>query len=365
MKFECVLERLINSVSLSEKIVGKKESLPVLSCVLIEVGDSINLKATNLETALEMKIEGSPIKKGKIAVPAHIFLQTLQSTKGDKITIEDEDGNLKIQSKGGETTIKSISTEEFPSFSEPKNKNEYIINKDVFVNGVQGVSYASSQSMIRPELASVYISYDDGKLTFVSTDSFRLAEKKINTKIKNNIPETLIPTKNALEIVGIISNLDEEDIHISFDDSQIGISCKNTKIISRIIDGNFPNYNEIIPKSFITEATLLKDDLLTVLKKTRVFSGVSQQISFHVYPKKKVFSITARNADVGEMSDTLEAAVSGDDIDIHFNLNYIQDCIQSLKTDSITLQFAGEGKPLVIKSVSDQYFTYLVMPLNK
>ena len=365
MKFECTVKKLVDSVSLSEKIVGKKESLPVLSCVVIDVSNEIILKSTNLETALELKVDGNVVKKGIIAVPAHIFLQTLQSTKGEKIILEKDDENLKIQSKGGETVIKAIPAEEFPTFSSPKSKNTYNIKKEVFVNGVQSVAYASSQSMIRPELASIYMYYSDGKYIFVATDSFRLAEKKFTAALKNEISDTLIPTKNALEIVNIIQSVDDDAIEVVFDESQIGVSCSNIRIVSRIIDGTFPNYTEIIPKSFVSEATLLKEELLNILKKTRVFSGASQQISFHMYPKKKIFSVTARNADVGEMSDTIEAAVSGDDIDIHFNLHYIQDCVQSLKTDSITLQFAGEGKPLVIKSVSDQHFTYLVMPLNK
>lgn len=365
MQFECLLENLIKSVSISEKIVGKKESLPILSCIVLDVGKSIKLKSTNLETALEINLQGVVKEKGVIAVPASIFLQTLNSTKGDKIILEEDEGNLIIKSKGGETTIKSISHDEFPKFSRPTSKDVYKIKKDVFINGIQNVSYASSNSMIRPELASIYITYKDGQLVFVSTDSFRLAEKKFNTPLNDKIPDTLIPTKNATELVNVVINSKEEDIDVIFDDSQISISTDDINIISRIIDGNFPNYSEIIPKKFTSEATLLKEDLSTVLKKTRVFSGSAQQVGFHLYPKKKIFSVTARSADIGEMSDDIEAAASGEDIDINFNLQYVNDCVQFLKTDSITLQFAGVGKPLVIKSVSDPNFTYLVMPLNR
>ena len=110
---------------------------------------------------------------------------------------------------------------------------------------------------------------------------------------------------------------------------------------------------------------MLKEDLNTIIKKTKIFSGSAQQISFHLYPKKKIFTVTARSADVGEMSDSVEAAISGEDIDINFNLRYISDCLQSIKSDSVTLYFAGEGKPLIIKGVSDKEFLYMVMPLNK
>jgi DNA polymerase III subunit beta len=365
MKFECLLENLIEKVSLSEKIVGKKESLPVLSCIVLEVDKNIILKSTNLETALEIKLPGLIKEKGIIAIPAYIFSQTLTSTKGEKVTIEESEGNLIIISKSGETIIKALPHNEFPKFPKTNSKNIFKIKKDVFVNGIQNISYASSNSMIRPELASIFITYKDGQLVFVATDSFRLAEKKFNTPLKNKIPDTLIPTKNAIELVNIITASNNDEIDITFEDNQINISTDGINIISRIIDGNFPNYIEVIPKEFISEATLLKEDIGTILKKTRVFSGSSQQVGFHIYPKKKIFTITARSSDIGEMSDEIEAAVSGEDIDINFNFQYINDCVQAVKTDSISMHFAGESKPLIIKSISDPNFMYLVMPLNK
>ena len=126
-----------------------------------------------------------------------------------------------------------------------------------------------------------------------------------------------------------------------------------------------PNYKEILPKTFTTEATLLKGDFTETLRKARVFAGADQHVGFHVYPKKKVFDVTAQSAAIGEMSDSLEAAVSGDDIDVNFHIGYVADCLQSIPSDSITLGFSGAGKPLVIKGVSDASFTYLVMPLNR
>jgi len=143
------------------------------------------------------------------------------------------------------------------------------------------------------------------------------------------------------------------------------IAADGIRYVSRIVDGVFPNYIEIIPKSFSVEATALKSDFSETLKKARVFAGADQHVGFHVYPKKKVFTATAQSADVGEMSDSIDAAVSGEDIDINFHIGYLADCLPSVKSDSVTLSFSGAGKPLVIRGVSDPSFMCLVMPLNR
>jgi DNA polymerase III subunit beta len=120
-----------------------------------------------------------------------------------------------------------------------------------------------------------------------------------------------------------------------------------------------------VPKSFATEATVLKADLTEMLRKARVFSGNDQHVGLHIYPKKKIFTATARSNDVGEMSDNIEGAFSGDDLDINFHIGYLSECLSSVESDSVQLSFAGPGRPLVIRGVSDTSFMYLVMPLNR
>jgi DNA polymerase-3 subunit beta len=137
------------------------------------------------------------------------------------------------------------------------------------------------------------------------------------------------------------------------------------RFTSRVVDGTFPNYKEIIPKTFSAEATVLKNDFAEMLRKARVFSGNDQHLGLHIYPKKKIFTATAQSSDVGEMSDSIDAALSGEDIDINFHIGYLADCLSTIESDSITLGFSGAGKPLVIRGVSDPSFTYLVMPLNR
>jgi len=369
MKVTCLVDNLRDAIQASERLVGKKESLPVLSCLLIESQkNTLTIKATNLEAGIKVTFPADVSTEGKIAIPAQILSSILKVTHGEKVTLSGEENSLNVVARSGTTSIRAVASEEFPDIPFPEKSKRMTLSRQALIEGFQSVMYAASQSMIRPELASISVSYADGALVFAATDSFRLAEKRMYSKLSDMPEDILIPQKNAIELVNVLSSLDVPDVSLSSDDTQLYLESEGglkIQFVSRIIDASFPNYKEILPKTFSTEATLLTRDFSEALKKARLFSNASQQVSFHLYPKKKVFSITARNQDVGEMDDALEAAVTGEDIDINFNISYIADCLQSVHADSISLQFAGTGKPLVLRPVGEQTFTYLVMPLNR
>ena len=359
----------MNAALMAERITGKKESLPVLSCLLLQVGGvgrgEVALKATNLEAGIEIAVPCDVEDKGVVAVPASVFSQTLRSISGEKLSLKIEEGNLVVESRGTKTTIKAIPHEEFPALGDTAGKKGMHIPREELMRGIQSVSYAASPSMIRPELGSVYLLIKPGSITTVATDSFRLAEKSTPTTGAKQSSELLIPLKHALELMHILERIQEDVVELSADDSQLSVSAGAVQYVSRVVDGTFPNYKDIIPKSFTTEATILKNDFAEMLRKARVFSGNEQNVGLHMYPKRKVFSATARSAEVGEMSDTIDAALSGEDLDINFHIGYLADCLPIIESDSIILGFAGAGKPLVIRGVSDASFTYLVMPLNR
>jgi len=365
MQFVTPKEKILNAVLIAERVVGKKESLPVLSCVLFEAEKELSVRATNLEAGVDIKVAGEVKERGVVAVPASILSQTLRALSGDKVTLKLEGQNLLVEARGSKTLIKAVAHDEFPTLSAKESAQGLSITREVLIQALQSVAYAASTSMIRPELGSVYLKVEDSRLTAVATDSFRLAEKKASDSSGKGLGDVLIPLKHVQEMLHILERLDTEEVQVVIEDSQLVLSADGLRFISRIIDGTFPNYKEIIPKSFTTEATLLKSEFTETLRKARVFSGTDQHVGFHIYPKKKVFDVTAQSAAIGEMSDSLEAATSGDDIDVNFHIGYVADCLQSIPSDSITLGFSGAGRPLVIRGISDASFTYLVMPLNR
>ncbi len=356
-------EKILNASLMAERIAGKKESLQILSCVLLCAEKRVSLKATNLEAAIEVRIPCDEEEEGKIALPAGIFSQTLRSIGGDKISLREEEGNLVIESRGTKTIIKSVPHDEFPTIPEAVDKTGVNVSRGRLMRGIQSVSYAASPSMIRPELGSIYIALRDGGVVCVATDSFRLAEMTMAGG--GGSTETLLPLKHALELVHVLERVESDEITLIVEESQLTVLIDGTRFVSRVVEGTFPNYKQIIPKTFSTEAVILKNDFSEMLKKARVFSGNDQHVGLHVYPKRKILSATARSHNVGEMSDSIDSALSGEDLDINFHIGYLSDCLPVIESDSITLGFAGAGKPLVIRGVSDSSFTYLVMPLNR
>ena len=175
MKITTTKDQLAEKISLVERVAGKKETLPVLSCVLIEVGKDVVIRTTNLEAGAEAHIPAEIVEAGTIAVPATIFSQTVRSIGSEKITLRTDEQNLVVESRGTHTLIKAVPHGEFPVLSAPKSGDPIILPREKFIKGLQSTVYASSTSMIRPELGSVFVSIADEKIICAATDSFRLA----------------------------------------------------------------------------------------------------------------------------------------------------------------------------------------------
>jgi DNA polymerase-3 subunit beta len=227
------------------------------------------------------------------------------------------------------------------------------------------VWYSASISSIKQELSSVYIYHNDGKLIFVSTDSFRLAEKTliIRDKIEDFEP-ILIPLSNIAEIIRVLEYVGG-NIELNISNNQISFVSDKIYLTSRLINGSFPDYKQIIPKEYTTEVVILKQDIVNTLKNTNVFSDKFNQVSFSINPAEKSFTVSSKNENVGEVTDAVDSAITGDSLNINFNHKYISDCFQSINQDSVSLEFAGLSKPMVVRGVGDPSFFYLVMPMNK
>jgi len=367
MNISTTKEKFVRAITLAERLTGKKESLPVLSCILIDATqDIVIVRATNLEAGIEITIPATVTEKGMVAVPAQILSQTIRALTTDTVSLVVEDGNLLIASKGSKTLIKAIPHTEFPHLTSPENENKPLeVKKRDILDGIESVMYAASQSMIRPELGSILLSFKEDGFTSVATDSFRLAEKHLSHAGQDVSCSILLPLKHTHELSTVLQKIDTETVYVSVDDVQLDLVGDGVRYTSRVVEGTFPNYKDIIPKSSKTEVVILKNDFNELLRKARVFAGEDQHIGFHIYPQKKLFSATAQSNAIGEMSDTLDASLTGEDLDINFHIGYISECLGSIPTDSIVLAFSGIGRPLVIRGVSENTFTYLVMPLNR
>ena len=343
----------------------KSTTLPALSSVLIVAGnDGIKMRATNLETGVDLKLNGKCINDGVVAIPATILQQIAGSlTQDGNITIEQTGDIISIISGTGKSLIKTVPYDDFPSIPFPENsKNRIIIQGVLLKNLFTSIASCASSSTVRPELSSIYISIEGGVLTAVATDSFRLAEKKIPLSNKGTQGKFLIPAKNALDIS---QALPDDDVIISFDDNQCAFVATQGMFVSRLTNAVYPDYRQIIPKESIVEAVVLRKDFENALKRTTIFSDSFQKVKVSFNPKKNSFSFFAKNTEIGESSETIPANISGSALDLSFNHRYLSAVLSLTTSESISLTAAGIGRPLIIKGVGDTTIMYLVSPMNQ
>jgi DNA polymerase-3 subunit beta len=213
-------------------------------------------------------------------------------------------------------------------------------------------------------LSSILLLSEEDSVVFVATDSFRLSEKRVGVKKHKEFNQILIPFRNIGEIIRTLEDI-KDDVDVYLNDNQIAFGYKDIYITSRVIDGAFPDYKQIIPKETKTEVILLKQDFVSALRISNIFSDKFSQVTFHIAPKEKTFKITTKSMDVGENVSELDAVVKGEEIMVSFNYKYIIDCFQSIDSDSISLSFLDASRAMTVRGVGDKSFLYLVMPMNK
>ncbi|MBU6214330.1 DNA polymerase III subunit beta [Patescibacteria group bacterium] len=343
----------------------KSATLPVLGSILILVGDEgIKMRATNLETGIDLKIEGACTAKGAVAIPAAILQQIASSLAGEgKITLDHTGDIVTLTSGTGKSSVRTVPYDDFPSIPFPENpKNRIILPGALLKNLFQTIASCASTSTIRPELASIYLSIEGGVLTAVATDSFRLAEKKVPLSNKGTQGKFLIPAKNALDIA---QALPDDEIILSFDEHQCAFVSTIGMIVSRLTNAVYPDYRQIIPKESVVEAVVLRKDFEMALKRTTIFADSFQKVRLSFDPKKNTFSFFARNSDIGESSETLAARITGSPLELSFNHRYLSAALSLTAAESLSLTAAGIGRPLLMKGVGDTSLLYLISPMNQ
>ncbi len=340
-------------------------TLPVLAGIAIIAGDDgIKLRATNLETGIDLKIDGTIKSDGVVALPASTLRDIASSLSGSgTLTLEHSGDTVLVTTGNGRSTLKTLPFEDFPTLPLPDApRAKFELQGSLLKALVSSVMAYASVSTVRPELASVLVASEGNLLKAVATDSFRLAEKKISLSSSIAPFSILIPAKNAVDIM---QTLPDDTIEIAVDEHQCAFYWKKGVLTTRLVTANYPDYTQIIPKSFVSEATVLKKDFEAALRRTAIFSDTFQKVRLGFDANAKAVALSAQNADVGDSAESIPAAVSGDAVDLSFNHRYLSAPISTVATESITLSASGIGRAMVMRGSGDTSFLYLVMPMNQ
>ena len=366
MNFTCNRELFQKSIINADRVTGKNLSLPILGSVLIVTNKkTVIIRSTNLEVGIELQIPANIKTEGSIALPGSLLSNILMSIPDEEeITINAINGICKITTKTKNITLKGFIPDDFPTIPMVNDGETFTLPANSFIQGLKSVIISAAISDIKPEISSVYI-YQNGKsLFFVSTNSFRLSEKKINYSGNELSQGIIIPVKNIVEIVKVFES-STGDITLKVNKNQISFTNDSVYITSRVIQGIYPDYEQILPKTHTTEIVLLKQDLINSIKLSTLFSDKFNKIKFIIDPEEKKCLIATKNLDIGETESNLTVTMTGDPIEILLNGKHVFDCLNSIEKDSIVIEFNGFNKPAVIRGLGDQSFTYLTMPLTQ
>jgi DNA polymerase-3 subunit beta len=347
--------------------IGSSMNLPILGNVLIRVTEEgIFLSTTNLELAITRKILGKVNEPGSITVPFATLSNIVGNSASERIQLQKKDNTLLIKTDNYEATLQGMDEGEFPIIPSVDQKNEYFeINAGVLKEHLQKVVIAAGISELRPEISGVFFIIEPSGCKLVATDSFRLAESSIlGTQFKNTFSKgmrSIIPLKTAHEIMKVLDSDDTARIFI--ENNQILITGSDVSVISRLIDGNFPDYESIIPKTTDIKITVKREEVLNALKLLNAFSGKSQEIKMTISDK----TITFYSSDniLGENTYVLPVVGSGGEVELVFNGRYLMDGVRSETSKEIYIGLNNENKPSVIKTPKNSDYFYIIMPIRQ
>lgn len=372
MKLVCLQKNLQKGLNITERITGKNTTLPILNNILLETQKGLlNISSTNLEIGIKCCIPAKVEKAGSITIPAKLFSGFVNNLPNDKVFLEEKNNNFNIKLLNYKAVISGESAKNFPIIPKITGEELFIISTNVFKNGLSQVVCAASFTENRPEINGIFINIIKDKIIMAATDSFRLAEKTINfnKKSENNI-SFILPIKSAQELLRILGEK-EGEIKLIIDKNQILFSIKDNNmdepgvdLVSRLIDGNFPDYKQLIPKDFKTKLIINKNDLLNAVKISSVFSGKINDVKFNISGTKKEINVTAKDFSAGENISKINGEITGDDLDITFNYKYIIDGLNGLNGENIFWGFNGPTQPALLRVVDNKDYFYIVMPIR-
>jgi len=374
MKLLILQEKLKRGLGVVERISSKSLTLPILNNILISTEKNfLNLAATDLEVGINLWTLTQIEKEGKITIPSHLFSSFINLLPNKKISLEVKNNSLFIECENYKTQIKGLSAEEFPIIPKITHGDTVSVEISSFCKSLDQIADIAVPSSVRPEISGIYFLFQKNLITMAATDSFRLGEKKIF--LKNNSPlekeySLILPQKTAKEIVNIF-NEKQGELKMYFSPNQVMFEYPmeetthaEIQIISRLIEGEYPNYQEIIPKKYTTKLVLNRDEFLNQIKTASLFSGKINEVKIKADPKENKIKAFSQSSDIGEHESSVSGKIEGEPVEISFNHRFLLDGLLSIKTPEIVFELNKETGPGVLKAVGDDTYIYVVMPIK-
>ena len=356
------------ALNIVSKAVNNNNTLPILNNLLLKTeNQSLVLSATNLEIAITLPIEAQIIQEGATTVPAKLLQSYISLLKPELLDLRLEENNqLTVQSSKSETQINTIDFNDYPSLPQIEQSKPLIIDSKELVKALNYTSFACSLNTTQPVLSGVYLNYQNKKLTFAATDSYRLSEYKIHvdTDLENEIT-AIVPQKAMQELSRIIQAVDPNEIKIYLSKDQISFEVENVQILSRLIDGKYPEYQKILPKELKSQTRVLKSELNLALKRVNLFAKESNNsIHIDIDSEKHIMVVKSDQTKVGQELSEISVSIEGPTSSISINSVYLSELLNVLQSDELNLLINEKTTPIQVTEPENPNFLYIIMPLR-
>lgn len=371
MKITCLKDNLKKGVVIIERIIGKNLNLPILSDVLIEAAENyLKLTTTDLEIGISVQIPVKTEKKGTICVPAKTFSNFISSLPDDKIELElKEERILSIKTERYQADIKGQNPQDFPIIPKVKQNAIFKLNGNQLSRGLFRVAEICSLSGLRPELAGVFFNIKNRHLKLAATDTFRLGECALDTEGQEE-GSFIVPARSIQEIMRVFS--ESAEVEVIKDQNQIIFSNQNDSeqkikiaLTSRLIEGEYPSYEAIIPKISESEAIVDREKFLNQVRTAGFFSGRVNDIKIRLDAKKQEIEVSSHSPELGETKSRAAAEIKKEkDTEASFNYKFVLDGVNNIMEDRLVLRLNGYGGPTVFEPVETKDYVYALMPIK-
>ena len=369
MKLSVMQENLARGLQVVTRAVSTRSTLPVLNNVLLRTEDGgLKLTATNLEIGMTYWVPGKVDTAGSVTVPARLLTDIVAGLPAnERVDLElQAQETLHIQAGRFETRVKGIDAEEFPAIPTSGERPTTRVPQNVLRQALGEVTFAAAVDEARPILTGVLARFEGNKLTLAAADNYRIAVKTLTVLDPVDETSVVVPARSFHELSRVLSDIaDPVDIVLSPSRNQILFHIEGFDLVSRLIDGQFPNYQQVLPKSFTTKATVDRDQLLAAVRLASLIASSSANIvKLHVGKDAEIGVSVSAAADVGDNKSDVEANVEGDGTTIAFNARYLVDVLANVAADQFSIELNGPLSPSVFRPVGDEHYVHVVMPVK-
>lgn len=364
MRVGFLTENIENFLPILTKILPVHSQIPVLSNLLLEAErEGFYVSATNLEIGVRIKIPAKIDEKGATTVPGKQFVETLASLPKDKASIVLEKENLLLNCRNNKIIFQTISRDEFPSILDQKGERVYTFGDEELRQVFSKLVFAVSRDESRPELTGILLSQKNGDMDLVATDGFRLSLKRLkNKKILKEKESLILPSRLILEAISAKAT-HGTTMYVYKKANQVLLETEDMVLVGRLINGEFPNYERVIPSATKTSIVTEREDFIQKLRLVSIFARDAANIVKIRVEDGKV-KMHARSSGVGEGEIELEGEQEGDDNEIAFNIGFLLDLLRNLPEKTISMELSSAVEPALFKTEEDEEFLHIIMPVR-